>query len=125
MTEKPLILAVDDEPSNLKLISAALEENYSLALAKSAALAEQFLRKKRPSLILLDVKMPEKDGITFAEELMEGEETFTIPFAFITGLNDSETQRKAKALGALGILEKPFTPDGLRSFISGIFKDMI
>lgn len=125
MTEKPLILAVDDEPSNLKLISAALEEGYQVALAKSAALAEQFLRKKKPSLILLDVKMPEKDGIAFAEELMENEETFTIPFVFVTGLGDPETHRKAKALGALGFIEKPFNPAALRSFVDNFFRERL
>lgn len=125
MQQKPLILAVDDEPSNLKLISAALGEDFSLALAKSAALAEQFLKRKKPSLILLDIKMPEKDGLTFAEELMEGEETFSIPFIFITGLNDPETHRKARSLGALGFVEKPFAPTMLKSYIREVFRDRI
>ncbi len=125
MTEKPIILAVDDEPSNLKLISAALGEKYQLALAKSAALAEQFLSRKKPSLILLDIKMPEKDGITFAEELMEGEDTFNIPFVFITGMDDDETHRKAKNLGALGFIRKPFTADLLRNTVEELFKDRI
>ncbi len=125
MQEKPLILAVDDEPANLKLISAALSEDYTLALAKSAAMAEQFLSRKKPSLILLDVKMPEKDGITFAEELMEGGETFSIPFVFITSLSDPETRRKAKNLGAAGYVEKPFAPTELNTYIKGIFKSRI
>lgn len=125
MNEKPLILAVDDEPSNLMLISAALENDFKLALAKSAALAEQFLKRKKPSLILLDIKMPDKDGITFAEELMENQETFSIPFVFITGATDSETHRKARNLGALGFIEKPFSADGLRSYIEAVFRDKI
>ncbi len=125
MNEKPLILAVDDEPSNLKLISAALNEDFSLALAKSAAAAEQFLRRKKPCLILLDVKMPEKDGLTFAEELMESEDTFSIPFVFITGLNDTETHRKARSLGAAGFVEKPFIPEKLRAYIRNVFSERL
>lgn len=125
MTEKPLILAVDDEPSNLKLISASLSGRYQLALAKSAEVAQQFLIRKKPSLILLDIKMPDKDGITFAEELMESEDTFSIPFVFISAAEDDESHRKAKNLGALGFLEKPFTPDKLMNMVDNIFRDRI
>ncbi len=123
MNEKQLILAVDDEPSNLKLISGILGEKYQLALAKSAAVAAQFLERKTPDLILLDIKMPEKDGIEFAEELMEGEGTFSIPFVFISGLDDEDTHRKARTLGALGFIEKPIQSDKLLALVDEIFRE--
>lgn len=123
MEKKPLILAVDDEPSNLVLISAALEENYTLALAKSAELAKRFLQRKKPALILLDILMPDEDGLSFAEQLMEGEETFSIPFAFVTGSSDPDFRRKARALGALGFIEKPIAAEQLKSFVNSVFME--
>lgn len=125
MSEKPLILAVDDEPANLKLICAALDKDFSLALAKSAAMAEQFLSRKKPSLILLDIKMPEKDGITFANELMAGDKNFDIPIVFVTGLEDSETRLKAQDMGAAGFVEKPFVPSELNRYIQELFSNGI
>lgn len=121
MEEKPLILAVDDEPSNLMLISAALQEKYTLALAKSARLAEQFLERKNPSLILLDILMPEKDGLTFASELREKRETASLPFAFLTGASDSDIRKKAASLGACAFIEKPIAVAALREAVDSIF----
>ena len=121
MNEKPLILAVDDEPSNLKLIAASLESDYKVALAKSAALAEQFLKKKMPDLILLDIKMPEKDGLTFAQELMENNPGFSVPIVFITGLSESEAREAAMKLGARGFAEKPLSVTALKKLVNSIF----
>ncbi len=121
MNEKPLILAVDDEPSNLKLIAASLESDYKVALAKSAALAEQFLKKKLPDLILLDIKMPEKDGLTFAQELMESNPGFSVPIVFITGLSESEAREAATKLGARGFAEKPLSVTALKKLVNSIF----
>ncbi len=120
MQDKPLILAVDDEPSNLMLISGALKDNYALAMAKSAKLAAQFLEQKKPALILLDILMPEKDGLTFAEELMENQETFSIPIIFLTGAADFDSRRKARALGARAFIEKPISVTELQSVVNGI-----
>ncbi len=125
MQDKPLILAVDDEPSNLMLISAALQQNYTLALAKSAKLAEHFLERKKPSLILLDILMPEKDGLTFAEELKNSEETASLPIVFLTGVSDSEAREKANLLGAKAFIEKPINVTTLRNMIDDIFAEIM
>lgn len=124
MQDKPLILAVDDEPSNLMLISAALQQNYTLALAKSAKLAEHFLERKKPSLILLDILMPEKDGLAFAEELKKSEETASFPIVFLTGVSDSEAREKANLLGAKAFIEKPINVTTLRNMIDDIFAEI-
>ncbi len=125
MQDKPLILAVDDEPSNLMLISAALQQNYTLALAKSAKLAEHFLERKKPSLILLDILMPEKDGLAFAEELKKSEETASFPIVFLTGVSDSEAREKANLLGAKAFIEKPINVMTLRNMIDDIFAEIM
>lgn len=123
MNEKPLILAVDDEPSNLKLIAASLEADYKVALAKSAVLAEQFLKKKTPDLILLDIKMPEKDGLAFAQELKENDPDFSVPIVFITGLSESEARETAMRLGARGFAEKPISVTALKKLVNSIFSE--
>lgn len=125
MEEKPLILAVDDEPSSLMLISRALQEKYTLALAKSARLALQFLKRKTPSLILLDILMPEKDGLTLAKELRANKDTASLPFVFLSGTTDIDTRKKALALGACDFIEKPIAVAKLRETIDSIFNSTL
>ena len=81
---KDLILVVDDQPNNLKLIANVLGQEYSLSIANSGINALKMLENGVPDLILLDVMMPEMDGFEVCKKIKENENTKNIPIIFLT-----------------------------------------
>jgi CheY-like chemotaxis protein len=106
---KPLVLIVDDNPQNLQVLGNLLRDNgYKVAAAQNGALALDFVHTHQPECILLDIMMPEIDGIEICRKLKTQETTSDIPVLFITGL--AETQHKIEAFEAGGVdyITKPF-----------------
>ena len=60
--EKPLVLVVDDDPTNLRILVSKLNREYRLGVAKSGTKALEYMGKQIPDLVLLDVMMPDMDG---------------------------------------------------------------
>jgi two-component system, NtrC family, nitrogen regulation response regulator NtrX len=105
----PHILVVDDEPDIRQLVRDILEdENYSVATAENAAVARQALRDRRPDLILLDIWMPDTDGISLLKEWSEGR-GLPCPVIMMSGHGTVETAVEATRLGAYDFLEKPLS----------------
>ena len=85
MSEK--ILIVDDEPDIITFLSAVLQEaGYATIGAKDGIEALEILRKEKPGLVLLDLMMPKKSGITVLQELRKDENTSHIPVVVVTGV---------------------------------------
>lgn len=109
--DKPTILIVDDEPTNLMVISQLLSSSYLMRACKSG---EQALRavagEPRPDLILLDVMMPGMDGYTVLGRLREQESARDIPVIFVTALGDELDEEYGIRLGAVDYLTKPIKP---------------
>jgi len=109
MTTAPHILIVDDEPDIRSLLKEILEdEGYSVAIAEDAASARSARRSQRPDLILLDIWMPDVDGITLLKEWSE-EEPVTQPVIIMSGHGNVETAVEATRLGAYDYIEKPLS----------------
>ena len=103
------ILVVDDEPDIRGLVGDILgDENYSVATAEDAASAREALRERRPDLILLDIWMPDLDGISLLKEWSEGT-GLTCPVIMMSGHGTVETAVEATRLGAYDFLEKPLS----------------
>ena len=115
--EKKLIILVDDNPTNLRIGKNVLSEKYAVATAPSAAKLFGLLETNRPVVILLDIDMPEMDGYKAIEILKAKPETKDIPVIFLTGMSDSRDEEKARALGAVGYVTKPFDPPALIAYI--------
>lgn len=111
MEEKYKILAVDDNPINLKLLSRALiYTNYEIYTASSGEEALKIAREVVPDLILLDVMMPGMDGYEVCKKLQEDPRTAFIPVIFLSAKNEPVDKAKGLALGAVDYLTKPFNP---------------
>ncbi len=111
MEEKYKILAVDDNPINLKLLSRALiYTNYEIYTASSGEEALKTAREVVPDLILLDVMMPGMDGYEVCKKLQEDPRTAFIPVIFLSAKNEPVDKAKGLALGAVDYLTKPFNP---------------
>jgi diguanylate cyclase (GGDEF)-like protein len=105
---KPVILAVDDERSNLALLNRILSPEYTLLVAKSGQEALARVAEQAPDLILLDIVMPEMSGFEVLQSLKDNPDTAQIPVIFITGLDSAEDEETGLNLGALDYITKPF-----------------
>jgi len=105
----PHVLVVDDEPDIRELVKDILEdEDYQVTLAHDGASAREALRTRRPDLILLDIWMPDIDGITLLKEVSE-EDGLPCPVVMMSGHGNVETAVEATRLGAYDYLEKPLS----------------
>lgn len=103
------ILVVDDEPDIRGLVKEILEdEGYQVASAENADAARQARRSRRPDLILLDIWMPDTDGITLLKEWSSGN-NLDAPVIMMSGHGTVETAVEATRLGAYDFLEKPLS----------------
>ena len=105
----PYILVVDDEPDIRDLVKEILDdEGFEVATAHNAQAARDARRARKPDLILLDIWMPDTDGITLLREWGSGEELET-PVVMMSGHGTVETAVEATRLGAYDFLEKPLS----------------
>ncbi len=106
---KAYILVVDDEPDIRNLVKEILQdESYEVSMAEDGKSARQALRERRPELILLDIWMPDVDGITLLKEWGE-DEGLPCPVIMMSGHGTVETAVEATRLGAYDFLEKPLS----------------
>jgi DNA-binding NtrC family response regulator len=108
-TQAPRILVVDDEPDIRRLISEILQdEGYQVATAENAAEARALKKTTSPDLILLDIWMPDSDGITLLREWVT-EKKLLSPVVMMSGHGSVEAAVEATRLGAYDFLEKPLS----------------
>jgi len=108
-TNKPRILVVDDEPEIRSLVGEILaDEGYDVAMADNAGAARELKKSHSPSLILLDIWMPDTDGITLLKEWV-AEDSMMCPVVMMSGHGSVETAVEATRLGAYDFLEKPLS----------------
>ena len=108
MKEPPKLLVVDDQPNNLKLLKFALEQaGMEVSVAASGAECLRLTRAYPPDLILLDVTMPEMDGIETCRELQKAEDTQLIPVIMVTAESSREGKLSGLEAGAVDYITKP------------------
>ena len=104
------ILLVDDSPTVLMLQKALLKsDSLTFVTASDGVQAIEVARRERPDVILLDIVMPNMDGIAACRALREMPETRTTPILMVTTRSDDAQMAAAKAAGCTGYLLKPFT----------------
>jgi diguanylate cyclase (GGDEF)-like protein len=112
------ILIIDDEKSNLKILSTLFRDSAKIILAVSG---EQGLAKAiefQPDLILLDVLMPEMSGFDVIVQLKNNPLISSIPVIFLTGKDDNSSEEKGLKLGACDYIYKPFHVEILKARIA-------
>lgn len=105
------ILIVDDEPTNLHLLTSLLRSEYQVRAASSGESALRAATSEpRPDLVLLDVMMPGMDGYAVLEKLREDPLTQGIPVVFLTALAEAADEARGLQLGAADYITKPINP---------------
>lgn len=139
------ILIVDDEPDHRTYLSTVLEENgYTSVSAKDGVEGLDLLRKEKPDLVLLDLMMPRKSGITMFKELRNDPSMSHIPVVVVTGISEVtgvdfknfmykqplqdekkfvETTGLTKYTIPDGYIEKPVDPNELINVIREVLKE--
>ncbi len=109
--KKPHIVIVDDEPSNIRMLSAGLRDDYDISVATDGHQAVQTIQEGASSidLILLDIVMPGLSGYNVCSTLKRMPETKHIPIIFITAKTTEESEEKGFDLGAVDYITKPFS----------------
>ena len=103
------ILVVDDELGIRALLSEILtDEGHTVELAENAAQARQVRESVRPDLVLLDIWMPDVDGVTLLKEWSAGGQ-LSMPVIMMSGHGTIDTAVEATKVGASAFLEKPIT----------------
>ena len=111
MNIKPNIIVVDDEPQIRKILRITLESNdYKVTTAENAEQATVVIGTMHPSLILLDLGLPDKDGLSFLKELREW---CSVPIIILSVRNSEEDIVAALDLGADDYITKPFNTSEL------------
>jgi len=114
-TTRPLILAVDDEASNLQLLRQILQDHYRLLFAKDGARALELARQEQPDLILLDVMMPGMSGYEVCAALKAHPATASVPVIFVTALTETADEVEGFEAGAVDYITKPVSPPVVRA----------
>jgi DNA-binding response OmpR family regulator len=103
------IVLVDDNTDNLRLLSNILKkEGYEVRPANSGKIALSAINAKIPTLILLDIMMPDMDGYQVCNELKSKKDTQDISIIFISAMDDIAEKVKAFSLGCVDYITKPF-----------------
>jgi DNA-binding response OmpR family regulator len=114
MAPKKKILIVDDERDIVKALTIRLQSSgYNTVVAFDGAQGVFMAHKEKPSLILLDIRMPAGDGFSVAEKLRESKRTSRIPIIFLTGSPETNAEERARGLGARFFIKKPYDPEEL------------
>jgi DNA-binding NtrC family response regulator len=121
--ESKQILVVDDEIGIRELLSEILfDEGYQVHLAENAEQARAYRNENEPDMVLLDIWMPDTDGITLLREWVE-QDLLTMPVVMMSGHGTIETAVEATRIGAVDFLEKPIAMQKLLSTIAKALKD--
>ena len=119
---KQRILAVDDAAIILTRITNALQNDYEVITVNSGERALKYLEMEKPDLILLDIQMPQKNGIETLRTIraMKGRED--IPVIMLTGVEDKDFVLESAKLGICDYILKPFYSEDLIKRICRVFE---
>jgi CheY-like chemotaxis protein len=108
MKDKKKILIVDDEPTVRLLVKRFLKEDYTVLEASNGIESVNITRTNKPDLIIMDIKMPQMDGISACNIIKKNIGTWEIPIVMLTGMKNELERKMSWELGADGYITKPF-----------------
>ena len=114
MSKKPVVLVVDDEPNNIRLVLDLLKSTCQVLVATSAMKGLEILSKNNEiELVLLDIMMPEMSGIEMMQQMQNTAALTKVPVVFLTANAQSQSYWDGLNLGAKDYILKPIVPEVL------------
>ncbi len=114
------MLVADDEPDMRRFLRSQLDEHYDVLEAADGVQALEKAAQFLPDIILLDMMMPEMDGLAVCQELRKRDDTAAVPIILLTARADEETKFNALEMGANDFLAKPFSSTELHARIKNL-----
>lgn len=119
---KKCILAVDDAAIVLTRLLDTLRNDYDVITVNSGVRALKYLEQAKPDLILLDIQMPQKNGIDTLRAIRAMENRADIPVIMLTGVEDKDSVLESAKLGICDYILKPFHSNDLLKRIRRVFE---
>ncbi|BAZ45632.1 hypothetical protein NIES4102_26580 [Chondrocystis sp. NIES-4102] len=117
-TDLPVVLSVDDSPIIQVAIKRALQEDYKVLLADKATEALDILNKEPVKLLLLDLTMPDVDGLEFCQQIRQMPKFRYLPIIMVTARDGLMNKMKGHVAGTTRYITKPFKPEELREVVA-------
>ncbi len=115
---RPRVLVVDDEPSNIQLVAEALGDGFEVVSAEDGQSALEIATTSMPDVLLLDISLPDVDGIEVCRRFKTQHPTWDLPILIVTGSINPEDEARALDAGAVDYITKPISPAGLRARVA-------
>jgi DNA-binding response OmpR family regulator len=111
MSARRLVLVADDEDDILRLVTTVIERSgYEVVSVRDGAQALAAVRARRPDLVVLDISMPEVDGLEVLRRLRADAETSELPVLLLSAQAQEADVRRGFVTGASAYVKKPFSP---------------
>ncbi|MCK9614468.1 MAG: response regulator [Candidatus Omnitrophica bacterium] len=120
MNERKTILICDDEEGVRESLNLILGEDYNLAFTGNGNEALRYLEKANPDLIIMDIKMPQKNGLEALKELRQKKPNIKV--IMVTGYQSVETAAEASKYGILEYITKPFESSLVKETVQKVLK---
>lgn len=114
----PRLLIVDDQPLNIRVLHQIFHEEAEVLMATSGEQALEVAAREQPDLILLDILMPDLDGLSVCRKLKATPELAETPVIFITAQSSAEEETAGLEAGAVDFISKPVNPAVVRARVN-------
>jgi CheY-like chemotaxis protein len=122
-TGQPLVLLAEDNEANIMTISSYLKaQNYQILSAQNGREAIEMVRSHQPALVLMDIQMPEMDGLTAIAQIRQDPDFQSLPIIALTALAMAGDQERCLQAGATAYLNKPVKLKQLANMIQELLK---
>jgi DNA-binding response OmpR family regulator len=120
---QPTVLFVDDESAWLNAVKMVLgKDSYKVVVAGSGDEALTKIRRKIPDLIVSDLRMPTMSGFDLFEKVKENPSLRSVPFVFMSSIDDYDARKVAEELGADDYFEKPYDATDMKSMMKDLLE---
>lgn len=108
------ILVIDDDHSQAEVLAYRLgQQGFQVQAAHTLAEGRRILRRERPELLLLDLRLPDGDGLDLCREVSDDAATCDLPVVVVSGMEKADVVRQVRAAGGQYYLRKPYDPNTL------------
>jgi DNA-binding response OmpR family regulator len=126
ITDRSTVLVIEDDELQVELLREGLSRNgYHVVSSSTAGTGLRMALSERPDVIVLDLGLPDGDGIKLCSRLADQPETANTPIIIISGTTEKDIVRRSRASGGKFFLHKPYDPNTLLLLIDKAIDDRV